>query len=196
MMKPLVRMFLVAGLLLAVTAERSAAQREETTIRYLKAAVSSLPKNSTVTVTGEFMLTPGLREVQDVFLRSKGISRFSIRDPQTGDIFDGMYCAHDSPAFKDLLTARSRRLYRFTAYRDRGESRTEGVFVTRVELVRELRDDEDPLPAVTPAEGPGMPGRFRVTLIEQASSNRSVLFNVEPGTAYTLNGFTIVIERE
>jgi len=170
------------------------AQRDDITVRYLRAAISSLQKNTQVSITAEFMATPGLRDVNDVFLRSKGVSRFSIRDPGNGDVFDNMYCRHDSPAFKDLLAANGRRIYRFSGYRDRGESNSDGVFVTRVEFIREIKEDEAAAPA--PGETAATPPRLRVTLIDNTTSNRSVLFNVQPGQSYKLNGYTVQVDAD
>lgn len=180
------------GLLLFVfiSGEAAAQARKTYTPQYLRAAISSIRDRARVTVTGEFDAQRGLVATTESWLRGKGFSRFTVKDPDTGFAFDSMYCKHDSEAFEGLLNVGTRRVYRFHGYKDEGEQREDAVIVESVELVRDIKPEE----TVKAEAKPDL--RLRVTITDNASGVKTVLVNVIKGQVYRLEGLSVVVEDE
>jgi len=162
------------------------AQEKEYSVSFLRAAAGSLGDRAPVVVVGAYLANPGLLEAQGFYLRGKGFSRFSAKDTQTGAVFTSMYCDQNSKAFSDLVGSKTKN-YRFYGYKDRGEENESGFFVTRVEAIRE---------AEKPAAAPTTAKSFRVTITDNATSNRTVVANVSPGQSYAVGGVTFKVEIE
>jgi hypothetical protein len=175
--------FIVLGLAVAGVAS---AQTKEISVSYLRAAIGSLDDRSSVQLNAVFMADPGLVDSTGNYLRGKGYSRFSVKDPRSGVVFTSMYCRQDSQAFKELINS-STKTYRLSGYKEYGEQKEPAIIVTGVVPSAEKGG------AVS--GGPGA-RTFRVILVENASSNRTELANVALGQAYNVAGFTLQIEEE
>jgi hypothetical protein len=176
-------------LITVATVTCAVAQTRDVTVPYLRAAIGALPDRSRVTVKAKYDAASGLREATGRYLRSKGFSRFSIIDPETGVSFDSVYCEQDSKAFNQLLAVSEDGVFVFSGYRGRGEMKEDALFVTDVRAVltpRQSGPEQSDVPEDT----------YRVIVTDLVSSNRTVLTNVEPGKSYRFFGTEIVLERE
>jgi hypothetical protein len=178
-------------LVLMVSPLLALAQQKEVSVAYLRAAMSSLSDRASIVVYATYLPDPGLVEAYGRYLRGKGYSRFSIKDPQTGAEFASMYCAHDSKAFKDLISVTTPTTFRFYGYKDNVETTQSGIFVESVEPYKEVPPEERPSTAPATAAS-----RFRVTVTDNATSNRTVLADVKLGQSYNAAGVTLRIDSE
>jgi len=172
----------------AAMAIRLSANAQETgiSVAYLRATVSALRDNESVTVKGIFMSNPGLEQPTGWNLRRQPICRFAVKDTQTGVVFSSMYCRLDSSAFTDLIAATTPRAFFFKGHRDDGENNEPAIFVTAVQPCTEK---------IVVSEGTA-PTSFRVTITDNATRNRTVLANVALGQAYSVGGMTVVVEQD
>jgi hypothetical protein len=174
----------------SLLASHARAQNKETSVPYLRAAISSLSVNDRVTFTAIYDAQAGLQVATGRYLRGKGYSRFVVIDPKSGVFFDSAYCLQESKVFSDLLEVKGRQTFVFYGYKDRGESKEDAVIVTQAERV----GPETAPGAKATAE---LPKRtFRVTLTDLSTSNQTVIVNVEPGKPCRLLNSLILVEEE
>ncbi len=206
MKKPLAVAILAAAVTGGLAISVAHAQSKEVTVSYLQAAVSSLPEQAEVTLTAVFPGVSNLRDCHGHYLRNDGYSRFSVKDPQSKTTFDSMYVLQTSKVFPVLLNASGARRIRFHGYREYGEDRDDAIFVTSAEDLGPAAPAAAATPgtavvsAVTGVEvlgGPGpAPRTYRVTLVDGATSNRTVIINIQTNRPYTVNGTTVLVEQE
>lgn len=170
-----------------VAAETALSQEGSVSVGFLRAALGSISDRASVSVLGEYSGADGLVDARGTYLRNKGFSRFTIREPHTGVTFGSVYCAHNSPVFNELLGVKGTERFVFQGVKGRGEHKEDAVFVTSLRVVRG--------PAA-PASVETAPQRFTITIIEQATSNRTVMVNVELGKPVNLLGATLMVEEE
>jgi hypothetical protein len=182
--------FVTVALALLAGAGWAPAQRE-VSVGYLRAALGSIRDRERVAFEADYLGEQGLREARGAYLRNKGFSRFTIRDAASGAVFDSIYCEHGSSVFKQLLQARSTKRFRFEATKGTGEDRKDAIFVTSAVEVRQAAADTPPPPDPQP-----LPRSLKVTLTDHATSNRTVLVNIELGKTYNLMGASLRIEAE
>jgi hypothetical protein len=165
------------------------AQTREVTVAFLKAAAGSLTMDARVSFTAIYDSERGLVEAGGRYMINKGYSRFRVVDPQQGAVFDAVYCAQRSKVFEQLLNTSGRQAFVFYGYRSRGEFKEDCVIVTDVKPVK--------LPEKEAAQAEAATARmFRITLVDGATSNRTVLVNVELGKPYSLLGGTVQVDAE
>lgn len=174
--------FLIMGVVFPVVV---LGQTKEISVAYLRAAVGAIGDRSSVQLNAVFLPDPGLVEATGNYLRGKGYSRFSVKDPQSGVVFTSMYCRQDSPAFRELINPGS-KVYRMSGYKDSGEQNEPSIFITGVVA----------LPEKGGRVGDEKSRTFRVIIRDNASSNRTELANVVLGQAYSVAGMTIQLEAE
>lgn len=176
----------VGVMVLGVSFGASALQSKETSVAFLRAAIGSLGDRAQVQLEALFTPDQGLVETTGTYLRGKGFSRLTITDPRSGVSFSSVYCSQDSQAFRDLL-ASGPQIYRFSGYKDYGEQHEPALFVTAIEPVAEK-------PARMADDRSGR--KLRVTIIDNASSNRTEVANVLMGRSYQVGGITFIVEDE
>ncbi len=184
----------IALVILAGTGAPASAQtRKEYSPQFLRAAIGSIRDRSRVAVVGEFDASTGLKATTQSWLRGKGFSRFTVKDPKTGFTFDSMYCHHESEAFRDLLNVSTRRVYRFIGQKDEGEEREDAVIVETVQMLSEIKPEEEQ-EQEAPEVKEDRP--LRVTITDEETGTKTVLVNVVKGQVYKLEGLSLVIEDE
>lgn len=177
----------VAGLI-AVCAGNLPAQARNVSVGYLRAALGSIQDRASISIEGRYSGKQGLKDARGSYLRSKGYSQFTIADAETGLTFDLAYCKHDSTAFNELLSVKGSKLYVFQGHKGSGEGRADAFFVTSVTPVRDSGPAE--------VEQEDRVKHFMVTIIDNATSNRTVMMNVELGKEFKMVGSTLIIEEE
>ena len=177
----------VLGIVLAGCA--ASAQIKDVTVPFLRAAASTLADRATVTFDAVYVPGSGMVEASGWTLRGKGISHFSVRDPQSSAVFTGMYCTQDSKAFKQLVAIEESKVVRITGYKGDGEGREAGIYATNVEIL------ESPVKKVEEA-GDKLGKTFRVTVKDKETGTTTVLANVSLGKTYTVGGLTLMVEAE
>ena len=165
------------------------AQTKPVTVPYLRAAAGSLPDRGTVSFDGVYLPDPGFVEAKGWKLRGTGVSRFSVRDPQSTVVFSGLYCNKDSKAFKDLVNLDQATMVHFTGYKGDGENKEGAIYITGAEVM------STPVKFVT-ADGVSTARTFRVTLHDKTSGTKTILANVILGKTYTVEGLSLSIEAE
>ena len=180
--------FLMAALLFTLPPGASA-QTRDVTVSFLRGAASSLPDRATVSFDAIYVAEQGLIEPRTWNMRGRGLSRFSVRDPQAPVIFSNLYCNQDSKAFKELVKLDSDRLVRITGYKSDGEGNQASIFATAVEVLA---------PPATPAGElkPANSKTFRIVLRDTAAGSKTVLANVVTGKTYTVDNLTLTLEAE
>ena len=174
--------FLIMGVVFPVVV---LGQTKEISVAYLRAAVGTISDRSSVQLNAVFLPDPGLVEATGNYLRGKGYSRFSVKDPQSGVVYTSMYCRQDSQAFRELINPGA-KTYRMSGYKDSGEQNEPSIFITGVLA----------LPEKGGKVGDEKGRTFRVIIRDNASSNRTELANVVMGQAYSVAGITLQIEAE
>ena len=165
------------------------AQTKDVTVAYLRAATGSLPDHANVSFDALFASDQGLVEAQSWNLRGRGISRFSVKDPQSSVIFPNLYCNQDTSAFKELIKVNGTKLLHITGYKDEGEKYEPSIYVTSVEVL--------PTPAkVVADESRSTTNSVRIVLKDTSSGSKTVLVNVVPGKTYTVDNLTLTVELE
>ena len=184
---------LIPALLLSLVAVPllASAEQKEVNVAYLRAAINTISDREAVVLVATYLPDPGLVEAQGRNERRKGFARFSVKDLKTGTVFTSMYCAQDSAAFKDLIAVTKPTAFRFSCTKDYGESNEPGIFVKSVESYTETATGEGAPAAAAPSEA-----RYRVTLVDNVTSNRTVLADVALGQSYSAGGVTVRIEPE
>lgn len=163
----------------------------EVTVKYLRAAIGSIPDRSRVNFVGDFSVAAGLKEARGTSMRGKGYSRFAVKDPEAPEVvFNSVYCQQDSKAFKALINATGDGRFHFYGNKEQGEDREEAIIVTDAKLVT----DEAGETAESPA--PAGPASYRIVMVDHVSSNKTVLANIELGKAYNVMGTTLTLEPE
>lgn len=163
----------------------------EVTVSFLKAAAGSLAEGERVTFTALYDGSKGMREATGPYMRAKGFSRFQVIDPELKTVFDSVYCEQRSAAFDTLVAVGGQKLIAFSGYRSRGETKEDAVVVTEAEAATTPGSQSGDAPAA--ARGPMT---FRVVLTDLATSNRTVLVNVETGKLYRVFSTGLLIEAE
>ncbi|MBN1557707.1 MAG: hypothetical protein JW951_06135 [Lentisphaerae bacterium] len=166
------------------------AQSSKVSVRYLRAAAGGLRERATVSVEGVYLAEPGLVEARGTYVEGKGYSRFAVKDPVTGVVFDDMYCGQGTSAFDTLLDTLEPKLFEFSGYKDDADRDRPAIFVERVRLIGDPPGADPEEPRETG------PATYRIIVTDAATSNRTVLVNVRPGRAYSLLGATLVLEKE
>lgn len=183
-------------LILAVGIEVNA-QVKEVSIPYLKAAIGSIDNRGRVKVKGTYDGALGLSEAGGRYLRNKGYSRFSVNDMEGRTSFESFYCHRDSKAFDSLIDVAGSSPFILYGYKERGEDGRDAIFVTNVTRIPEPeKPGEDETGAEEGAVGEETRKTYRITMMDAASSNRTVLVNVELGKPYNLLGTVLVVEEE
>ena len=167
------------------------AEPKEVNVAYLRAAITTLSDRESVLVVATFLPDPGLVEPQRRWGRQGGVAQFSIRDIKTGAVFTSMYCMQNSSAFKDLIAIAKPTAFRFRGYKGDGERNEAAIYVTSVESYTEAAISESSKAGVVPSDA-----RYRVTIIDNATSNRTVLADVAIGRSYNAGGVTLRVEPE
>ena len=180
---------MLAGLLLTIVPISALGQKDVVTVRYLRAAITSIRDRSSVTVRGEYLSVEGLKHVTGRYMRGKPYSRFSAADPTSGQVFTSLYCEHGSEAFTALLETTGRKVFDLQGETGRGEQGEDAILVKRVKLVEDLEVSKE---KTAKEEG----GRFRITLTAKATGKQTVLVNVMEGELYPVDGYIVVVERE
>ena len=186
-MKHRIWKFMLAAALTAGV--QASAQGQNHSVQYLVAALGSIPNRAAISVQGAYSTQQGMVEARGSYLRNKGYSRLVITDPETGVQFSNAYCAHDSSVFNELLNVTGTRTFVFHGYKGRGEGREDAFFVTSLTAVAEAK----PAPASDEADNART---FRVTIVDNETSVRTVLDGVELGKPFNLPGSILVIERD
>jgi hypothetical protein len=167
---------------------------EKVTVKYLIAALGTLQVRDEVTVEGIYAGNLGMEEALRGPLRNKGLTRFAIRDPESGALFDLIYCEVGSAVFNTLIKINDEKPFVFEGRRIQGETRQGSILCTSVRTIRR------PLTSVavrTPAAGGAIaerPQRFRVIMIDGATSNRTVTADVKLNQRYEIMGNTVIIQ--
>ena len=167
---------------------------EKVTVKYLIAALGTLQVRDEVTVEGIYAGNLGMEEALRGPLRNKGLTRFAIRDPESGALFDLIYCEVGSAVFNTLIKINDEKPFVFEGRRIQGETRQGSILCTSVRTIRR------PLTSVavsTPAAGGAnaeRPQRFRVIMIDGATSNRTVTADVKLNQRYEIMGNTVIIQ--
>lgn len=188
-MKRQVRYLVVIMIFVAGLVPDAAAQGRNVSVAYLRAALNSLPDRGSVSFTAEYSGREGLKQASGSYLRNKGFSRFTVRDPETGLTFNSIYCEQGSAVFNELLKVTGTRRFNFQGHKGTGEGREDAIFVTSAEPVRLPRDERV-------EEEEEEEKTYRVTIVDHATSNRTVMVNVELGKEFNLMGATLLIEEE
>jgi len=165
------------------------AQAKDVTVSYLRAAGSSLADRDTVSFDAIFVSSQGMAEPTTWNMRGRKLSRFSVRDPQSGVVFPNMYCSQDSKAFKELIKLDGDKAIHITGYKAEGELHEVSIYVNSVEVI--------PTPTATIPVAQTETGKtFRVILKDTASGTKTILANVVPGKTYTVESLTLTLEAE
>ena len=168
----------------------ASAEQNDVNVAYLRAALSTIPDRGPVILLASYLPDPGLVEPQGRSTRRRGFVRFSVKDLKTGTVFGSMYCAQDSAAFKKLIAVTKPTAFRFRGYKDYGEANESGIFVDSVEPYAETSSSGES----SPTDAARAETRYRVTIVDNATSNRTVLSDVAMGRSYNAGGVTVRIE--
>ena len=168
-------------------------QKKVLSAAYLKASIGAIDDRRSVTIRAEYLVDPGMTQAEGWRLRNKGYSRFSIRDPQTGALFESMYCKQESDVFWELLKAEGNKELTFHGEKGSGEDREGAIFVSRIDSVlltpravaRRIANVKEP--ETTP---------LRVTIVNEETGTRTVLTGVKRGTPVKVEGLAITVEDE
>jgi hypothetical protein len=168
-------------------------QKKVLSAAYLKASIGAIDDRRSVTIRAEYLVDPGMTQAEGWRLRNKGYSRFSIRDPQTGAVFESMYCKQESDVFWELLNAEGNKELTFHGEKGSGEDREGAIFVSRIDSVlltptavaRRIANAKEP--ETTP---------LRVTIVNEETGTRTVLTGVKRGTPVKVEGLAITVEDE
>jgi hypothetical protein len=174
-------------------AQIGVAQKKVLTAAYLRASMGAITDRTSVAIRAEYLVDPGMVEAIGRGLRNKGYSRFSIRDPKTGAVFNSMYCKQESDVFWQLLKSESNTLLMFRGEKSRGEDREDAIIVDRLDrILLAPKEIADRVAGVKPVE----PTLLRVTLTDEETGIRTVLPGVERGKPVSIDGITITIEDQ
>ena len=165
------------------------AQIKDVTVTLLRAASGSLPDRATVSFDAVYNSDQGLTEAQGWNMRGQGISRFSLKDPQSTVIFPNFYCYQDSKAFKELIKLNGTKLIHVTGYKGDGERNETAIYITSLEVL------QTPVPVITEDQNSAT-NTFRVIIKDNVSGSRTILANVIPGKPYTVDTLTLTVEPE
>lgn len=168
------------------------AVHKDVTVKYLNAALGSLQIRDRVSVTAFYVGSEGMTEAVRGPLRNKGLTQFYIKDPASSAVFELMYCDVESSIFKTLIKINNDT----TAFVFEG-IKTQGSDSRGAILVKSIRQTRNIPKAVTisgPASVNSSPDKYRIIMIDQATSNRTVTVDVELGKKYDIMGNTIIIE--
>jgi len=169
-------------------------QKKVLSAAYLKASVGAINNRSSVTIRAEYLVDPGMVEAEGWTLRNKGFSRFSVRDPHTGAVFESMYCKQESDAFWRLLKAKQNTELTFHGEKGSGEDREGAIFVDRIENV--LLSPSAIAQRIARTEKTADDRPLRVSIVNDETGLRTVLTNVKRGTPVKVEGLTITVEDE
>lgn len=181
---------MVVGLVMAVFGIPGVnAQTKDVSVSFLRAAASSLSDRANVSFDAIYVAKQGMVEPQTWNMKGRGLSRFSVEDPQSHVIFENMYCSQDSRAFKDLVNLDTNKMVHFAGYKDSGENNQASIYVTSVEILAM------PVPAASEG-GAANTKSLRVTIKDKMTNTKTVLVNVVPGKTYTSDNLSIMVEAE
>ena len=181
--------FPVAVGLFFFTTPGAKAEGRQVTVAFLRAAASSLSDRATVSFDAIYDVQRGMVEPKSWNMRGRGLSRFSLKDPQSQVVFENVYCAQDSKAFKELVNLESNKMIHVSGYKDSGENSQASIYVTSIEVT------SDPV-ASAPEAKAAFTGSFRVILKDSVSGTKTVLANVVPGRAYAVDNLVVTLEAE
>ncbi len=182
------------------------AQVRDVSVTFLRAAIDTIEFNARLRLTAEFAGPVTLVQADARYLPSGTFSRFSVVDPGGELVWSHMYVQHDTAAFRTLMSAAPGTVFVFEGYKYRSERRQGAMIVTALRPGEVFLERDPPGPApppmvigvgqATPPAPEPLKRTFRITVTDKASGNRTVIVNVEPGTAYDMLGSTLVIDEE
>ena len=169
------------------------AVRQAITVKYLVAALGTIPIRDRISVTAAYVGSEGMEEAMRGPLRNKGLTRFYIKDTVSGAVFDLMYCEVESAVFKTLINiSDDNQTFVFEGVKMQGVDNRGAIIVKSVRVARNVAK---PVAVSGPAAGSVTPDKYRIIVINQATSNRTVTADVELGEKYDIQGNTIIIQN-
>jgi len=189
------KQMILCSLVLVLCSEVNA-QVKEVSIPFLKAAIGSIDNRGRVRVKGKYDAVEGLTETTGRYLRNKGYSRFSVTDLEGRTRFVSFYCHQDSRAFRSLLDTTETTYFIFYGYKERGERGEDAIIVTEVTSIPEPEKSEPDNSGVSSPDPQAEKKTYRITMMDMATSNKTVLVNVELGKPCNLLGTVLIVEEE
>ena len=184
---------ITAAVLVCLACSSLMALPEKVTVKFLIAALGTLQIRDEITVEGIYAGNLGMSEALRGPLRNKDLTRFAIRDPGTGAVFDLMYCHVDSDVFKKLIKIDDEKPFVFEGRRIQGETRQGSILCTAVRTMhRPLTSVGVSAPSGSGPAAP--PQRFRVIMIDGVTSNRTVTADVQLNQRYDIMGHTVILQ--
>ena len=163
------------------------------TVQYLNAALGTIEMRDRVSVTAVYVGSEGMEEAVKGTLRNKGLSRFYIKDQVSGAVFSFMYCDINSSAFKTLININTDdKAFVFECVKSQGEGRRGALIVKSIRAVR--KGATQSVAVSGPAASGTAANKYRIIMIDQATSNRTVTADITLGEKYDIMGHTIIIE--
>ncbi len=170
------------------------ALHQDVSVKYLVAALGTLKIRDRISVTALYVGSDGMEEAVRGPLRNKGLTRFYIKDPASSAVFDLMYCEVGSAVFKTLIDINDdTKAFVFKGVKMQGENNRGSIIVKSVRIARNV---PKPVSVNGPAAtGSTVPDKFRIIMINQATSNRTVTADVVLGEKYDIQGNTVIIQN-
>ncbi len=171
------------------------------TVRYLNAALGTIDIRERITVTAAYVGTDGMEEALKGPLRSKELTRFSIKDPTSSAVFELMYCKINSDVFNKLININdNNHIFTFEGIKTQGEYRNGAIIVqsikpARKKYIQSVTAANTENAGGTTAGEASTPEKYRIIMTDQATSNRVITTDVELGKKYDILGNTVVIEK-
>lgn len=169
------------------------ALQQNVTVKYLIAALGTIQVRDRISVTAVYVGSEGMSEAVRGPLRNKGLARFYIKDQTSSSVFEFMYCEIESAVFKKLININDdTKSFVFEGVKMQGEDRRGSIIVKSVRTARNI-------PKEVSVSGPeavsATPDRYRIIMINQATSNRTVTADIKMGEKYDIQGHTIMIQN-
>jgi hypothetical protein len=169
------------------------AVHKNVTVKYLIAALGTIDMRDRISVTAAYIGSEGMEEAVRGPMRNKGVAKFYIKDPTSSAVFELMYCEVNSPVFKTLVDINDdTQVFIFEGVKSQGEDRRGSIMV---KSIRPARNIPQPVAVSGPDAGNASPDKYRIIMINQATSNRTVTADVELGEKYEIMGNTVIIEN-
>ncbi len=170
------------------------ALHQDVSVKYLIAALGTLKIRDRISVTALYVGSEGMEEAVRGPFRNKGLTRFSIKDTTSSSVFDLMYCEVGSSVFKALININDNtKAFVFEGVKMQGENNRGSIIVKSVRIVRNV---PKPVSVNGPAAtGSTTPDKFRIIMINQATSNRTVTADVVLDEKYNIQGNTVIIQN-
>ena len=180
--------------IICMSAINGLAIQKTVTVQYLNAALGTIEMRDRVSVTAIYVGSEGMEEAVKGTLRNKGLSRFYIKDQVSGAVFGFMYCDIKSSVFKTLIDINSdEKAFVFECVKSQGEDRRGALIVKSIRTARNVSPQSVAVSGPTARDS--APDKYRIIMINQATSNRTVTADVALGEKYDIMGHTIIIEN-